>query len=119
MENKLYEILSNLELDQEYNVILQGSLDDEEEFPNNFFTYWNWDNARDGFYDNKHTRNLMGYQIDAYSTDRQFLNEMMEKAIEALETNGFIIDDDAVDVSCQKGYTAKMIDVYFIKKKEE
>lgn len=119
MENRLYEILSNLNLSQDYDVILQGSLDAADVFPNNYFTYWNWDNARDSFYDNKHTRNLMGYQINAYSTDRTFLSEMMDKAIVALEANGFIIDDDVVDTTCQKGYTAKMIDVYFIKKKEE
>lgn len=120
MENKLVEILESLNLSQEYDVILQGSLDSEDEMPNNYFTYWCWDNARGSYYDNKHSKNLIGYQIVAYSTDRTTLIEMMAKAIEELEKNDFIIEDDETDMATsQPGYTAKTIDIYYMKKKEE
>lgn len=120
MESKLIEILSSLDLDIEYDVILQNSLDSESEFPSNYFTYWNWDNARGGYYDNKHNTNFVGYQIVAYSTDRTTVNEMIKKAIQTLEKNDCEIEEDETDFSTtQKSYTAKMIDVYFKKKKEE
>ena len=119
MENELVCLLEGLELSHEFEVILQGTLDPESSEPENFFTYWCWDNERDGYYNNKNSRNLIGYQITAYSTDRLFLIEMMDKAITELEKNNYIISDDETDVSSNdKNYTARMIDVYFIKKKE-
>lgn len=120
MENKLVEILATLDLEIEYEVYLQNSKDSEDEYPEHYFTYWNWDNARSGYYDNKHNKNYVGYQIVAYSTDRKIVNKMIRKAIEELEKNGFEIDEDETDISTSdKTYTALVIDVYFIKKKEE
>lgn len=121
MENKLCEILNNLNLSQEYKVMLHGSLDSESIKPNNYFTYWCWDNARASYYDNKHSKNLMGYQICAYSKDEDdFLSEMLDQATKALEDNDFNIEDDWTDLSTSdKNYTAKVMDGYFIKKKEE
>lgn len=120
MENKLVSILEGLELDQDYDVILQGTLSSEDYEPDNYFTYWCWDNARGEFYDNQYNKNDVGYQITAYSTDRTFLLKMMNEAIKELELNDFIIDEDETDVSTNdKIHTAKMINVYFINKKEE
>lgn len=120
VENKLVSILESLDLEQEYDVMLQGTLSSQDYEPENYFTYWCWDNARGEFYDNKPNKNDVGYQIIAYSTDRNFLIKMMKEAIKKLEVNDFIIDDDEIDVaSNDKIHTAKMIDVYFILKKEE
>ena len=120
MESRLVDILENLNLSQECDVILQGSFDPKEGFPDNYFTYSCWDNKRSGYYDNQHTKNLMGFQISAYSTDRKFLNEMMKRAKEELEKSDFIIEDDETDlITSQKSHTAKIIEGYFIKKKED
>lgn len=120
MENKLVDILSNLELEQDIDVILQGSLDSVNDYPDNFFTYWNWETPREGYYDNKHSKVHWGYQISAYSTDRKFLLEMMEQAIKKLEDNNFIIDSEGEDIACEsKNHTGKMIEILFIEKKEE
>lgn len=120
MEDRLVSVLEGIELSQDYDVILQGTLSECDYEPENFFSYWCWDNIRDSFYNNERSRNLLGYQITGYSTDRTFLSEMMEKAVEELEKNDFIIEDDITDIaSDNKAYTAKMIEVYFIKKKEE
>lgn len=120
MENKLVSVLEELELSQEFDVILQGTIDPEDGYPDNFFSYWNWETPRDGYYDNRHTKVLWGFQIVAYSTDRNFLIEMTKKAIEKLEENKFIIDSDGEDISSNlKSHTGKMIEVYFIEKKEE
>lgn len=120
MEDKLVRVLESLKLSQEFDVILQGTLSKEDPEPENYFSYWCWDNARGEMYDNQHNKNDLGYQINAYSTDRIFLLEMTDKAIKELEENDFIITDDPTDVaSDNKTHTAKMFDVYFIKKKEE
>ena len=120
MENRLISILEGLTLDQDYDVILQGTLSSEDYEPDSYFTYWCWDNVREEVYDNKHNRNDIGYQITAYSTDRKFLIEMMDEAVKELENNGFEIEDDITDViNNNKTHTAKMIDVYAIQKKEE
>ena len=120
MENKLVEILESLDLNIEYDVILQGSLDSTDEAPENYFTYWCWDNARSNYYDNKHNINYIGYQIVAYSIDRATANEMITKAIKELEKNGFVLEEDETDLhTSRKDYTAKTIDIYYIKKREE
>lgn len=120
MENKLVSILEGLELEQGFDVILQGTLDPEEGYPDNFFTYWNWETPRDGYYNNKHSKVYWGFQIIAYSTDRSFLNEMLKKAIEKLEENNFIINSDGEDVASNlQSHTGKMIEVYFIEIKED
>lgn len=118
MSSILTNVLENLNLSQEYDVILQGTLDSTDERPSNYFTFWCWDNARSGYYDNKHTVNYVGYQIVAYSTDPSFVEEMITRAKEELEKNKFELDEDETDYhSSQKNYTAKMIDVYYTKKK--
>ena len=120
MENKLVSILEELELEQEFDVILQGTIDPNEGYPENFFSYWNWETPRGSYYDNKHTNVRWGFQIIAYSTDRNFLNEMTKKAIEELEKNNFIIDSEGEDIASNlKSHTGKMIEIYFIEKKEE
>lgn len=120
MENKLVSILEGLELEQGFDVILQGTLDPNDGFPDNFFSYWNWETPRESYYDNKHTSVRWGYQINVYSTDRKFLNEMTKKAIEELEKNNFDIDSDGEDIASNiKSHTGKMFEVYFIEKKEE
>lgn len=120
MENKLVTLLEGLELEQDFDVILQGTIDPEDGYPDNFFSYWNWETPRDGFYNNKHTKVHWAFQIIAYSTDRNFLIEMTNKAIEELEKNEFIIDSDGEDIASNlQSHTGKMIEVYFIEKKEE
>lgn len=119
MESNLVKILEGLKLSQEFDVILQGSLSEDDIEPEHYFTYWCWDNARGEIYDNQHNKNDIGYQIEAYSTDRTFLLEMVNEAIKELEKNDFIIDNDVTDsVSSDKFHTAKTFDIYFIKKKE-
>jgi len=120
MENKLVSILEGLELEQDFDVVLQGTLDPEDGYPDNFFSYWNWETPRDGYYNNKHTKVYWGFQIIAYSSDRNFLNKMTKRAIEELEKNEFITDSDGEDIASNiKSHTGKMIEVYFIEKKEE
>lgn len=119
MESDLVKILEELNLSQEFDVILQGSLSEDDIEPDHFFTYWCWDNARGEIYDNQHNKNDIGYQIEAYSTDRTFLLEMVNTAITKLEENNFIIVSDVTDsVSSDKFHTAKTFDIYFINKKE-
>ncbi len=121
MKNRLVEILRNLNLSQDYDVIGQGELDTYDEIPLNYFTFSIWDNARSGFYDNKHTKNHVGIQIIAYSTDETFVEEMSKRAVKELEKNDFIIQDDPTDYpTTNKDYTAQIVDnIYFIKNKEE
>ena len=121
MENKLVSILEGIELEQDFDVILQGTLDPEDGYPENFYTYWNWETPRDGFYDNRHSKVYWGFQIIAYSTDRNFLLKMTKKAIEELEKNNFIIDSDGGEdiASNLQSHTGKMFEVSIIEIKEE
>ena len=48
MEDNLIEILSTFA----YPVIRQGSLSDDEAYPENFFTFWNNDSSDHAHYDN-------------------------------------------------------------------
>ena len=120
LEDRLVLLLEELELPQPFEVMLQGTLETKEYIPEHYFTYWSWDNARKGYYDNKHSKNDIGYTISAYSSDREFLRVMIKKALEVLENNDFIVDNDVTDAySDVATHTGKEFDVYYILKKEE
>lgn len=115
MENKLVSILGGLKLTNEFDVILQGTLDPEEVYPEHFFTYWNWETPRESFYDNSYSKVNWAFQIVAYSTDRTFLSVMVKEALKELERNGFIIEDNGEDISTSdKHHTAKLFEVRFL-----
>lgn len=98
-----------------YPVRLQGSLGENEEFPDHFFTFWN-NNSEDGsFYDNAETSTEFGYSVYFYSCNPEFVYSKTREAIKLLKANGFIISGDGFSVDSGeqthdgRGFTARYV----------
>lgn len=116
MDDLLISLLETLADD----VIKQGTLDVEEYPPNTFFTYFNWQNPRDKYYDNKHRSVVYYYQIQFYSKDIKVVDDILVRTIELLESNGFNIEEEPIDsYSDLQNYTCKSFEVNIEKRRIE
>lgn len=95
VEDLLIETLSSLN----YPVFRQGSLTEDEPYPDDFFTFWNISSSDDDFYDNKETRTIWEYRICFYSNNPQHTYDVLREAILELKQCGFIIDGKGYDVA--------------------
>lgn len=96
-----------------YPVFLQGSLNFEEDYPDSFFTFWNFDTPEKAFYDNDANQALWGFWVYFYSADPRLVEEMPEKARKLLRENGFILQGKAHDIAVDKPtHTGAFITVY-------
>lgn len=108
MDEKLISILEQLGFD----VIKQGTLDANEDIPQAYFTFWNWQSTRDNHYDNKHRVVIYYYQIQFFSDDVAIVDETVARAVELLESNGFNLEDEPTDgYSDIPNYTGKSFEI--------
>lgn len=65
MEDQLIQLLETFK----YPVIRQGSLSEEEAYPDSFFTFWNNDSPDHAHYDNTEYGTTWDFDVNFYSTD--------------------------------------------------
>ena len=94
-EDKLIEVLESFD----YPVCLQGSLADDEEYPETFFTFWNNETTPETFYDNDSHSETAVFDVNVYSTDPQIVYSLLRDAIEALKKEGFEFTDSGHSVA--------------------
>lgn len=112
MEDKLIEILQEFG----YPVKLQGSLTDNEPYPDHFFTFWNNDSMSENFYDNADHGTVYDYDVNFYSRDQAAVYDVLRKAIGKLKQNGFIISGDGYSVaSDEPTHDGRGVRVYYRK----
>ena len=110
MEDKLIEIIESLG----YLVYLQGSLLEDEPYPDSFFTYWN--DSADGvsFYDNDENSIIWAYGVYFYSVDPTLVNTKLLELKPLLKKAGFIVTGAGYSVpSDEATHTGRGIDVYY------
>lgn len=93
MEDLLIEILESFG----YPVRLQGSLLEDEPYPDHFFTFWNNDSAGH-FYDNDETHTTYDYSVNVYSIDPERVYSLLREAKKKLKQNNFIVSGDGYGV---------------------
>lgn len=94
MEDMLFEVLEEMG----YPYMLQGSLSQDEAYPEHFFTFWN-NNSSDGeHYDNKATSTIYDWDVNFYSVDQEKVYTVLRETIEKLKKKGFIISGDGYSV---------------------
>lgn len=103
-----------------YPVFLQGSLNGAEDYPESFFTFWNFSNDDESFYSNSAGRSVEGYWVYFYSTDPELTLEMSERAREALNGSpDWVVQGKPFTVNVDvAAYTGAMFTVYYIDKYE-
>lgn len=85
-----------------YPVFLQGSLNPNEQYPDSFFTFWNFDNPENAFYDNDPNRCVWGFWVYFYSTDPEKVEKTPEQARQALRAAGWVVEGKPNDISVDR-----------------
>lgn len=107
----VYELLKQLG----YPVFLQGSLNSAEDYPEAFYTFWEFEAPELSYYDDTANKCNHGYWIYFYSNDRNLVITELEKARKMLIENGFTSSAKPIDVASDRvDFTGKMIEVYLL-----
>ena len=98
MKQKLIQLLSSFG----YPVFLQGSLNPSEQYPDRFFTFWNFNNDDSAFYDDDTNRAVWGFWVYFYSVNPQLVESVPEQARRLLKQNEFILQGKATDIDVDR-----------------
>lgn len=112
MEDLLIEILESFG----YPVKLQGSLLENEPYPDHFFTFWNNDSYGDSHYDNDEKSITYDYDVNFYSINPELVYTKLREAKTALKRAGFIVSGDGYSVgSDEPTHDGRGINVKYLK----
>lgn len=95
MEDLLIETLQQVGIP----VMLQGSLVENEPYPERFFTFWERKSSGKSFYDNAEFATEHRYYVNYYSTSPADVYATLRAAIAKLRAAGFIVDGDGYAVA--------------------
>lgn len=110
MEDKLIEILEALG----YPVFLQGSLLENESYPDSFFTFWNDSADGDSYYSNEENAIIWAYSLNFYSTDPVKVNTMLLEAKKLLKADGWVVSGAGYSImSDEHTHTGRGITVLY------
>lgn len=94
MEEKLIAVLESFG----YPVRRQGSLAENEDYPNDFFTFWNGDSYDTSRYDGKTCGIAWDFDVNFYSNNPAHTYSVLESARKELKEQGFLISGKGYDV---------------------
>lgn len=95
MEDDLITILSSLG----YPVIRQGSMSDDDNYPDHFFTFWNNDSSDHSHYDNSEYGTTWDFDVNFYSINPSKTYSVLQSARTELKKAGWIISGKGYDVA--------------------
>lgn len=102
-----------------FPVFQQGSLGDDEQYPESFFTFWNNETYGDAFYDNEEHNNVWDFDLNFYSSDPELVNTKLNEAIRLLKQHDFIANGEGHDVaSDEPTHIGRGINIKKIKRRE-
>lgn len=111
MEDELITILSSFG----YPVIRQGSLSDDDSYPDHFFTFWNNNSEDHSHYDNSDYGTTWSFDVNFYSIDPEKTYSVLAEAKTALKSNGWIISGKGYDVmSDEPTHTGRGMEAQFL-----
>lgn len=95
MKKKLTEILNTFG----YPVFPRGAMNDEEYFPESFFTFWNYETPEGGHYDNDATNASWTFWVYFFSEDPDLVDSVPEELVKLLKQNGWTVGGKGEDVT--------------------
>lgn len=99
-----------------FPVRLQGSLLEDEPYPDSFFTFWNNSSEDGAHYDNGAIYYVWNFDVNFYSTDPALVYTKLEAARLALKDAGFVVSGKGYSVVSDepthtgRGFTALKIE---------
>lgn len=100
-----------------YPVRLQGSLLEDEPYPDHFFTFWNNDSYGESYYDNKEKSTTFDYDVNFYSIDPEKVYSVLREAKSKLLKAGFIASGDGYNVaSDEPTHDGRGINVLYLRR---
>ena len=103
-----------------YPVRLQGSLAENEQYPDSFFTFWNNDSEDACHYDNNAHAWIWDFSVYFYSVSPALVNSVLEEARQLLLLTGWIMSGKGYDVaSDEPTHTGRAIDVMYRQRRSE
>ena len=94
MEDNLIELLSSLG----YPVYRQGSFSEGQDYPEDFFTFWNTESPDHAHYDDDNYKTDWAFDVNFYSTDPEKAYKALADARILLKQNKWIIPSKGYDV---------------------
>lgn len=97
-----------------YPMYRQGSLADASEYPESFFTFWNFQADEVKSYDNAPVGCEWGYWLYFYSTEPELVETELLRAKDALKAAGFDVWGKGTDVKSDTiTHTGRMLTAYY------
>lgn len=111
VEDQLIELLESLG----YPVFRQGSLAEDETYPETFFTFWNNDTPDHSHYDNAEYGTAWDFDVNIYSNDPSKTYSELLNVRQKLKEAGWIVPGKGYDVASDEvTHTGRGIRVYFL-----
>lgn len=111
MVERLIEILESFG----YPVYRQGSMAEDEAYPDTFFTFWNnsTDDAME--YDNDARATIWYFDVNVYSNNPETTYNLLEEVRKELKENNWLVDGKGRDLpSDEPTHTGRGFDVLFL-----
>jgi hypothetical protein len=101
----------------DYPIYQQGSMSNDEQYPDSFFTFFNNETNDDAFFDNQETMTIWDFDLNIYSIDPEVVNSALLEAKPLLKQAGFIVNGVGYDVlSDEPTHTGRGINILYIEK---
>ena len=113
MDEKLITILETFK----YPVLRQGSMEESEQYPPTFLTFWNTESADHAHYNNEDYGTVWEFDVNVYSTVPDTTYTLLSQVRKALKENGFIVPGKGHDVASDevthtgRGLTALFLEI--------
>lgn len=103
-----------------YDVFKQGSLTEDDPYPDSFFTFWNNDSYDGNHYDNDALHFIWNFDVMFYSVDPALVNSILSEVRKRLRARGFIVSGQGFDVaSDEPTHTGRGITALYMQKNKE
>lgn len=111
MEDILIEILSSFG----YPVCRQGSFNEDDKYPDSFFTFWNTSSPDHAHYDDKDYLAEWEYDVNFYSVDPELTYSVLADARILLKQNKWIVPSRGYDLySDRESHTGRGMQAIFL-----
>jgi hypothetical protein len=111
MEDQLIELLELFG----YPVLRQGSLSEDESYPDHFFTFWNNDSSNHSHYDNDEYGTDWDFDVNFYSMDPEKTYSVLAQARQKLKEAKWIIPSKGYDVASDEvTHTGRGMEVHYL-----